>query len=63
VAFPSRDRAGPLLALLPQLLVVHCVIGVPFSIYWRRSGNLFVTGSTHALIDAVRNVLLVLPWH
>lgn len=44
-------------------VAVHCCIGVPLSIYWRRSGNLFVTGSTHALIDAVRNALLVLPWH
>jgi len=54
---------APLPALVPQLLVVHCAIGIPLSIYWRRSGNLFVTGSTHALIDAVRNALLVLPWH
>jgi len=54
---------APLLALVPQLVVVHCLIGVPLSIYWRRSGNLFVTGSTHALIDAVRNALIVLPWH
>lgn len=52
----------PLPLLIAQLLVVHCVIGVPFSIFWRRSGNLFVTASTHALIDAVRNALLVLPW-
>ncbi len=54
---------APLVALVPQLLVVHCAIGVPLSIFWRQSGNLFVTGSTHALIDAVRNALLVLPWH
>jgi hypothetical protein len=36
--------------------------GVPLSIYWRRSGNLFVTVAPHALIDAVRDALLVLPW-
>ena len=54
---------APLPALVPQLLAVHCAIGVPLSIYWRRSGNLFVTGSTHVLIDAVRNALLILPWH
>jgi len=53
---------APLVALVPQLLVVHCAIGVPLSIYWRRSGNLFVTGSTHALVDAVRDALFVLPW-
>ena len=54
---------APLLMAVPSLLIVHCVIGVPLSIYWRRSGNLLVTGSAHALIDAVRNALLVLPWH
>jgi Type II CAAX prenyl endopeptidase Rce1-like len=54
---------APVLAVVPQLLAVHCCIGVPLSIYWRRSGNLFVSGSTHALIDAVRNALLILPWH
>lgn len=48
--------------VIAQLLVVHCAIGVPFSIYWRRSGNLFVPGSTHALIDAVRDALYVLQW-
>jgi Type II CAAX prenyl endopeptidase Rce1-like len=53
---------APLPLLILQLLVVHCVIGVPFSLFWRRSGNLFVTGSTHALIDPVRNALLVIPW-
>jgi hypothetical protein len=25
------------------------------SIWWRKSGNLGVSGSTHALIDAIRN--------
>jgi len=53
---------APLPILIAQLLVVHCVIGVPLSIFWRRSGNLFVPGSTHALIDAVRNALAVIPW-
>ena len=52
----------PLPILILQLLVVHCAVGVPFSIFWRRSGNLSVPGSTHALIDAVRNALLVIPW-
>lgn len=41
-----------------RLLLVHVLIGTFLSIYWRRSGNLFVTGSVHALIDAVRNALL-----
>lgn len=36
----------------------HTVIGVPLSLYWRRSGNLLVPVAAHALIDAVRNTLL-----
>ena len=39
------------------LMAVHTVIGVPLSIFWRKSGNLFVTCFTHSLIDAVRNAL------
>jgi hypothetical protein len=53
---------APLPLVIAQLLVVHCAIGVPLSIFWRRSGNLFVPGFTHALIDAVRDALFVLPW-
>jgi membrane protease YdiL (CAAX protease family) len=49
----------PLLLLVPGLLAVHIVIGLPLSIAWRRSGNLFVPGVTHALVDAVRNALLL----
>jgi len=41
------------------LIAVHTVIGVPLSIFWRKSGNLFVTCFTHSLIDAVRNALVV----
>jgi hypothetical protein len=50
----------PLPVLIVGLMGVHCAVGVPLSIYWRRSGNLFVPGSTHALVDAVRNALFVL---
>jgi len=53
---------APLPLVIAQLLVVHCAIGVPLSIFWRRSGNLFVPASAHALIDAVRDALFVLPW-
>lgn len=41
-----------------SLVVVHTLIGVPLSLWWRRSGNLFVPAFTHALIDAVRDGLL-----
>ena len=46
--------------LLPTFATVipfHVLIGVPFSLLWRRSGNLFAPASVHCLIDAVRNGL------
>jgi membrane protease YdiL (CAAX protease family) len=39
------------------MIVVHSIVGVPLSIYWRRSGNLAVPATTHAVVDAVRNAL------
>jgi membrane protease YdiL (CAAX protease family) len=54
--WPVVPEAGWATAL--QLIVVHTIIGVPLSIFWRRSGNLAVPGFTHAFIDAVRNALL-----
>jgi membrane protease YdiL (CAAX protease family) len=38
--------------------IMHAMVGVPFSLFWRRSGNLFVPADVHALIDAVRNTVL-----
>ena len=58
---PVTLGAAPLPALIANNVFVCVVIGVPFSIFWRRSGNLGVTGVTHALVDAVRNALLTLP--
>ncbi len=39
------------------LILIHTVIGVPLSLFWRRSGNLAVTSFSHAFIDAFRNML------
>jgi membrane protease YdiL (CAAX protease family) len=39
------------------LILIHSLIGVPLSFYWRKSGNLAVPGFTHAFIDAFRNTL------
>jgi membrane protease YdiL (CAAX protease family) len=58
---PEPHRLQDLLPTLAYLLVVHILIGVPFSWSWRRSGNLFVPGSVHALIDAVRDAMIALP--
>ena len=58
---PGPHSLGKLLPTLASLLLVHVSIGVLFSWSWRRSGNLFVPASVHALIDAVRNALIGLP--
>ena len=57
---PVTRAMAPLPRLIVNNVFVCCVIGVPFSFFWRRSGNLFVTGWTHAVVDAVRNSFLVL---
>jgi membrane protease YdiL (CAAX protease family) len=52
---------GQLPDIMAALLVVHIAVGVPLSIWWRRSGNLAVPGTTHALVDTIRNVLVGVP--
>ncbi len=47
-----------ILLIIATLLIVQTAIGVPLSIWWRRSGNLVMTGTTHALLDTIRNVLV-----
>jgi membrane protease YdiL (CAAX protease family) len=54
---PLAIGQKPLPLFVVGLIGVHCAVGVPLSLCWRRSGNLFVTCATHALIDAVRNAL------
>jgi hypothetical protein len=51
---PLMDHLLPLIALV---LIGQIAVGVPLSLWWRQSGNLVVTSTTHALIDAVRNAL------
>jgi Type II CAAX prenyl endopeptidase Rce1-like len=55
----AQGGKTPVWALIPGLLGVHVAIGYPLSVTWRRSGNLFTVGFVHALIDAVRNALLL----
>ncbi len=50
---PAHSILGTLV-----LVMVHMLIGVPFSLYWRSSGMLFVPAIVHAFIDAVRNALI-----
>jgi hypothetical protein len=42
------------LAAIP-LVVVHCLVGVPLCLFWRKSGSLLVPAVSHALFDAMRN--------
>lgn len=42
------------------VIFYHSAIGIFLSVGWRRSGNLAVPVIVHALIDAVRNMLLLL---
>jgi membrane protease YdiL (CAAX protease family) len=43
---------------IPVGLVLMGPMGVVLSIFWRRSGNLAVTGTAHAISDSVRNGML-----
>ncbi|MGN6576028.1 MAG: CPBP family glutamic-type intramembrane protease, partial [Nocardioides sp.] len=48
----------PLPLLVLSLVTWHCLVGVPLSFAWRRSGNLSGPAFAHSAIDAVRNGLL-----
>ncbi len=38
--------------------LMHCLTGIPFSFYWRKSGSLLVPAMVHAFIDSVRNAVM-----
>lgn len=51
---------GGIHELLTASLVLpinHTAVGFFISLYWRKSGNLFVPGLAHAFIDAIRNAM------
>jgi membrane protease YdiL (CAAX protease family) len=48
----------PFLLLVLSLVAWHCLVGVPLSFAWRRSGNLAGPAFAHSAIDAVRNGLI-----
>ena len=58
---PVAGNQGPLVVVIIGLVSVHCALGGLLSIHWRRSGNLFVPGLTHAVLDAIRNALFFVP--
>lgn len=55
---PIVAGSAPLAVTPAQLLLLHCAIGVPLSLGWRRTGNLAVPALAHTLINAVRNALV-----
>ena len=54
---PQAIPAGQLLSTIVALLFAQILVGVPLSLWWRKSGNLVVNDTAHALLDAVRNGL------
>lgn len=58
---PASHSASHIIGMLIGLPLVSLVPGVAFSLFWRRTGNLAVPALVHALIDAVRNVLVGIP--
>jgi membrane protease YdiL (CAAX protease family) len=44
--------------LVVSLVAWHCLVGVPLSLAWRRSGNLAGPAFAHAAMDAVPNALI-----
>lgn len=49
--------AGNLLSSIVGTVLPSILVGVPLSLWWRKSGNLAVNNTAHALLDAVRNGL------
>ncbi len=46
-------------AIVLGIIGVQLFLGLIFSWLWRRSGNMAVNGSFHAIIDALRNALMM----
>jgi membrane protease YdiL (CAAX protease family) len=44
-----------------NLLIAMLPMGIVLSIYWRKSGNLGVSGTAHALNDSIRNATVGVP--
>jgi membrane protease YdiL (CAAX protease family) len=57
---PITVNQGVVKSLL-TLPIYMVPMGIWLSIYWRRSGNLAVPGTAHAVSDSVRNILVGVP--
>lgn len=57
---PGAALAQPnLLATVVSLVVAQIILGVPLSLLWRKSGNLAVPDTIHAVLEAVRSILSI----
>ena len=54
----GAKSAAEIILFAVMMPMIHCAPGIPFSLFWRRGGSLFVTATVHALIDAVRNAVM-----
>jgi hypothetical protein len=55
---PGQALSGNLLFAVVGTVLPQILVGVPLSLWWRKSGNLAVTNTAHALLEAVRNALV-----
>jgi membrane protease YdiL (CAAX protease family) len=56
---PVSGGMLPFPLLVPELVVVHVLLGVPLSFAWRRTRNLAGPALAHSAIDAVRNAMML----
>ena len=55
---PGQSIApGHLASTVVGLLVAQIAVGVPLSMWWRKSGNLTVPDTAHALLEVARAVI------
>lgn len=55
---PGQALSGNLLFAVVGTVLPQILVGVPLSLWWRKSGNLAVTNTAHGLLEAVRNALV-----
>jgi membrane protease YdiL (CAAX protease family) len=57
---PGSIAAGGgarLASTIAGLIVAQVLVGVPLSLWWRKTGNLLVTDAAHGVLEAARTVL------
>jgi hypothetical protein len=60
IAQPINISIGMEVIRALGLIISMSLVGIPLSIFWRKSGNLAVPAFTHTFLDSVRNALLTI---